>query len=213
MLEKNFSITPSRIIVEPNGVAVEVFRAHSREEARTKLNLPAMEKIVLYVGRLYAWKGLEILPHAFARAQEVHGYIVGGNKKTFELLTKISTPRNMHIVEARPQSEIPLWLAAADVVLVLGTAKNDGSLRYTSPMKVFEYMAAQRPIVASRTPALREIFDEFEVHWYEPDNAQSLAAAMQEAVREGVVPSREKAAYYDWQNRAVRIVDFIKHAT
>ena len=49
----------------------------------------------------------------------------------------------------RPVGEIPLWLRASDALLLLGTNKNEDSSRYTSPMKLFEYMASKTPIVAS----------------------------------------------------------------
>jgi len=110
---------------------------------------------------------------------------------------------------------VPLWASAADILLVLGTKRDEQSYRYTSPMKVFEYMAMQRTIVASRTPALESILDKDECVFYEPDNAQSLAESITEAAGELVENSvrtgnaYRKARHYSWSARAKRIHTFM----
>ncbi len=209
-LQKTFSIPDKRISVEPNGVSVAQFVGVGKEDSRVKLALPLSEKIAVYVGRFYAWKGLEVLPGAFKKLPDVTGYVVGGEKKEFEELTHNTVPENMRIVGVRPSAEISLWLAAADALIVLGTAKNDDSMRYTSPMKVFEYLAAERPIIASRTEALQEILGEKDAYWYEPDDADSLASAILSAVDGETKLNR--AVAYDWRDRATRVVHFIEHA-
>lgn len=62
------------------------------------------------------------------------------------------------IVGYRPNEEIPYWINAADVVVAPNSAnpktpQDAAAIRWTSPMKIFEYMAACRPIVASDIPA------------------------------------------------------------
>lgn len=209
-LLRTFALSPERVIVEPNGVDAERFKGTSKEEARTRLALPPDKKIALYIGRFYAWKGLEVLPRAFSGIPDVLGYVVGGDQKEFEAVTESTVPKNMYFAGARPNAEIPLWLSAADALIVLGTARNEDSMKYTSPMKVFEYMAAERPIVASRTNALREVLGPDEAYWYEPDDANSLAHALEAAVSG---PAKQgNAERYDWSARARRIVHFMEHA-
>ncbi len=216
-LVQAFALPTKRILVEPNGVDTNIFTSLlSKDEARRQLSLPLTGKIALYVGRFYQWKGLEILPPACEKLLEagVECYVVGG---TFEELAHLSghkLPANLHCVGTRGVQEIPMWLAASDVALVLGTTQNKDSFRFTSPMKLFEYMAARIPIVASGTLALRDILTENEVLFYEPDNFTSLA----EKIIESVANPKENAARiehayqkvqtYTWQKRAERILAF-----
>lgn len=204
-LAETFTIPHERITVEPNGVRVADYRRMNKQEARKQLLLPQEKKIVLYVGRVYAWKGLGIFSQAIGELSEIVGYFVGGTEDELVKLTGEPLPKNLMCVGVRPHEEIPLWLAGADALLVIGTLGNEDSMRYTSPMKVFEYLAAGRPIVASRTPALTEVLDT--VDWYEPDNVSSLKKAIQKAVQEE--PQPHKASHYDWQERAARIVHFM----
>lgn len=211
-LVKNFGIPEQKFLVEPNGVDEKLFTgAVSKAEARKKLGLPD-EPFALYVGRFYAWKGLGVLADAAADSP-LPIQLVGGTNEEFELVSGKSG-KGLRFAGVRPAEEVPLWLAAADVLLVLGTAKNEDSYRYTSPMKIFEYLAAGRPVVASRTPAVSGILDERSAFWYEPDDAGSLARAIGEAVASEnatakIEAGRALAAKHTWSKRAEHILAFM----
>jgi glycosyltransferase involved in cell wall biosynthesis len=83
-------------------------------------------------------------------------------------------------------------------------------------MKLFEYMASQKPIVTSKTPAIEQIVSENEAIFYEPDNANDLADAILYAL-ENLEESRKKSqnAYekvkeYSWEKRAKSVINFMK---
>ncbi len=210
-LMHTFDMPEHKVIVEPNGVDESALRSTlTKTQAREQLGLPLNEAFALYVGRLYAWKGLEVLPAA-AALLDVMVRVVGGTKDEFEKVVGMSAGP-LQFAGVRPAQEIPLWLAAADVLLVLGTARNKDSLYYTSPMKVFEYLAARRPIVASRTPALLSLIPEPLVAWYEPDNAASLVQALEAA--QAPNPKHQEQGYalaaeHTWERRAQRIFAFM----
>lgn len=212
-LVRTFGIPPERLRIEPNGVDESVLRhTLSKEEARARLGL-SNEPFALYVGRFYAWKGLEILADAAASAP-LPLYLVGGTREEYERITK-KNGALLHFAGARPVAEIPLWLAAADVLLVLGTAHNVDSYSYTSPMKIFEYLASRRPTVASKTPSLASIMPENTAFWYEPDDARSLAQAIHEAYTSAEAEAKIQAGYavaqeHTWRARAGRIVSFLQ---
>lgn len=208
-----FSLRSEQLLVEPNGVDEIILQNKiSQEEARVKLGIPPSDPFALYVGRFYSWKGLEILADA-VQYSSLPLYVVGGTKEEYERVTKKSG-EGLHFVGARPVGEISLWLAAADVLLVLGTAQNEDSYRYTSPMKIFEYFASSRPVVSSRTPAVVSIVKEGSVFWYDPDNAHSLAEAIREAHTSSEIENRVTAGYmlageHTWRRRAERIMRFM----
>lgn len=217
-LQKNFPRSPARYLVEPNGVDLSSFRTQEKQAARTKLGLPDT-KIVLYAGRFFAWKGLEILPQAASATPTLRWQMVGGNREEFEKIAEGSVPSNMYFAGSRPHEEMPLWLSAADALIVLGTVRDTQSYRYTSPMKLFEYLAVGRPIIASNTPAICEVVSSKEVSFYEPDNVQDLARAIEHAIAnpfllvEQIEAARHKAVASSWQARAERIKQFIQETT
>jgi len=183
------------IIVSPNGIDIEMFSQNiSKTEARKKLNLPLDKRIALYVGKETWWKGMEILGEA----------------------KKLLPADTIYVVSDRPYPEIPMWMKAADICLVLGTKKHEYSYRYTSPMKLFEYMASKRPTIAADTLANREIVSEDEVTFYEPDNPSDLASKIKYALTNP--PELElkadnafkKVQQFSWSNRAKNILEFMK---
>ncbi|MBI4065865.1 glycosyltransferase [Candidatus Kaiserbacteria bacterium] len=216
LLIDTFGVRKNRIIVEPNGVDIEAFSlAIEKNEAREKLGLPQDEKIALYVGRFYEWKGLELLSPAFELIPNIICVVVGGTEQEFLKVIKASSlPPNVRIVGGKNVSEIPLWLAASDALVILGTGKNNSSL-YIAPMKIFENMAARRPVVVGATESHKILIKENEAYFYEPDDAQSLATAVKTALtdpacNERVEAAYESAQYHSWHARMCRILSFIK---
>lgn len=215
-LQKTFPHSQSRYISEPNGVDLEMFAPQDKQRARAVLELPLEVAIVLYAGRFYDWKGLEILPRAAKLSTEIHWQIVGGTKEEFSKLVKGTLPDNMHFAGGRPHAEMPLWIGAADAVVVLGTKRDEQSYWWTSPMKLFEYMAADRPVVASATPAIKDTVTSDESFLYAPDDAADLARQARAAVLGGsdadsrVAAARKSVQNRSWSGRAARVVHFME---
>jgi glycosyltransferase involved in cell wall biosynthesis len=210
-LQKMFSLPSDRLLVEPNGVDFSSFALHERASARKELALPEPGKLVLYVGRIFAWKGLGILAEAAERlpAHITLGF-VGGSATEFTDITGKPPPARVVFYGDQPYKRIPLWLSAADALLVLGTKEDEQSYQYTSPMKLFEYMAMKRPIIASRTPALQKIISDDACYFYEPDNAENLAHTITQALEASDQEARTLKAYqivgeHTWAKRAERI--------
>lgn len=210
-LSERFGIPHKNIVIEPNGVDFDLYsKVPSQRDARIKLGIPPEQKVALYVGRFYEWKGLEILIAAAQSSPEIAWYVVGDTREVFAKVTQSDAlPENLHIMGECEPTEVPLWLKTADALLILGTKHNEQSYRHTAPMKIYEYMAAGRSIVASRTPALTSIISEQDVIWYEPDSRESLAKSVelaiakpdQNAIDRGLLVARE----HSWEARAKRI--------
>src|SRR4029453_3355448 len=104
-------------------------------------------------------------------------------------------------------------------LLVLPNRATSVSASYTSPLKLFEYLAAGRPIVASDLPALREILRDRENAWLVPaDDPAALATALDRLARDRGLALRlaraafDEAAEFSWDRRAARLEQVLVRA-
>jgi glycosyltransferase involved in cell wall biosynthesis/putative flippase GtrA len=216
--KKLFHMKEERILREPNAVSIEDFDISiTKEAARKRVSLPQEKKIVVYTGHLYSWKGADTLARAARElSNEYLVVFVGGTPEDIEKLRADNNRyEKMLFVGWRPHEEIPFWQKAADVLVLPNTAKEDISKYYTSPMKLFEYMASQVPIVASRIPSIEEIVTDEDVFFAEADSPASFAKMIVTAVEnteeaeQKVAHAFEKVAQHTWEKRAKRVVAFI----
>lgn len=204
-------VPPEKVTVAHDGVDLEAFsRAQSEESARERLGLLQENKIVLYVGRIDGWKGAHVLCGA-ARylPQTMRVVIIGGKESDKEGMRRRYT--NVLFLGPRPYAELADNLAAADVLVLPNSGKHVISERFTSPLKLFAYMASGIPIVASDLPSIREVLDEGSAYFAKPDDAQDLARKVQEVVsdpnaRAKAARAREKVKEYSWKKRAQKIL-------
>jgi glycosyltransferase involved in cell wall biosynthesis len=180
--------------------------------------------IVGYAGHLYAWKGIDVLLDALARVPEVRGVIVGGPDSEPDLprararVQQLGLADRVELVGLVPPGDVPTFLENASI-LVLPNLPSAISTRFTSPLKLFEYMAAGRAIVASDLPAIREILRHEENSLLAAaGDAEALAAAIRRLVADRVLLERlgraafEEAAQYGWNRRAERLEAVLERA-
>ncbi len=122
---------------------------------------------------------------------------------------------HIRIVGHRPHAEVPLWQRAADILVLPNTAKEAISRFYTSPMKLFEYMASGTPIVASDLPSVTEILTSERGVLVEPDNPKALASAIGRALADEQAAARAGRAQawvaeHTWAKRAARILGLLE---
>ncbi|HUD03997.1 MAG TPA: glycosyltransferase family 4 protein [Candidatus Paceibacterota bacterium] len=212
-------VSPKNIHVAPDGVDIKQFDIkENKDEARTRLGFNKEEKIVLYTGHLYSWKGTDTLAEAAqSLPKDVMIYFVGGTENDIlSFKKKYRETGNIRILGRKPHHEIPLYMRAADILVIPNSSKQDISRLYTSPMKLFEYMASGAPIVASDLPSLREILNESDAFFFVPDDAKDLLRAIvgvfadqRQALKKAALAS-EEVKEYSWQKRAKDILSFIK---
>lgn len=220
-LVKEAGLSGDKILVAADGVDLEVFSIkENKEECRQKLNLPLNKKIVVYTGHLYAWKGAHNVLDAAKLLPDVHFIFVGGTDedvKNFQLSCLVGRQAisNIQIIGQRPHTEIPYWLKAADVLVLPNSATEKISSHYTSPMKLFEYMASGVPIVASDLPSIGEVLNEQNAILVRPDDPEDLARGIDAVLKNKELAdkiaknSQMSSAGYSWDKRVKKIRSFI----
>jgi len=213
-LLEEFPETAGKILMERNAVDFSRFGGReTREECRRVISLPEDARIVVYTGHLYSWKGIETLISAARSMSDIRFVFVGGTpEESMRYRTENRAFENITFTGHVPHSEVVYWQGAADVLVLPNTAKEEISSHYTSPMKLFEYMASRRPIVASRIPSIEELLDERNAYLFEPDNATSLEKAIRsvfedlDEARERAARARERVEEHSWSARATRLL-------
>lgn len=218
-LMETYALPQEQMLYQPNAVDATMFDApESKAQAREYLGLPATAHLVLYAGHLFGWKGVYTLADTAAfLPHDTQVYFVGGTTEDRGAMEAYvgahELPRITFIPHQTPD-KIPLWLRAADVLVLPNTAKEEASRVETSPVKLFEYMASGTPIVASDLPSIREIVSEREVLFAKPDDARSFADAIARVRADGDSGRREAARSLarasSWEARAQAIDSFIQ---
>lgn len=213
----------SRSIVVPDAVDIKEFSINKNKSiCRDILGLPKDKKIALYSGHLYSWKGADTLASTaikYFNENECAVFVGGTDKDILEFRNKYNEgikKGNIIVIGNRKHSEIPFFLKSADVLVLPNSDKEDISKLYTSPLKLFEYMASDRAIVASDIPSLREILDENNAMFFKSDDIESLSKSIhilfdnEELSVRLSNESLKKVSNLTWDNRAKIISDFIK---
>lgn len=209
---ETYGVDPQNCFVAPDGVDFSQYRDLDQGEAREKLGLTLEDDLVIYTGHLYPQKGGDVLASV---ADEINGevYIVGGYPEDIERVESLVSTDNVTFTGFVPPADIPLYQIGADVLVAPYTWN---ARSYLSPLKLFEYMAAGRPIVASQLPVLEEVLeDTYNVLFVEPGDSEELADGINEVLGDKDLSERlaENAfadvEKYSWENRADRILSFV----
>ena len=218
----------ARAIVAHDGFRRERFAdSVSIGAARQRIGWPADGFIVGYVGRLHTIgmdKGVGALVKALAPVKGAHLAMVGGPPDMAEALQQRwlqhHLPAERFLLAGQaPPGEVPLFISGFDVcVLPLPNRRHFSN--YASPLKLFEYMAAGRAIVASDLPAWADVLTDGETALLVPpgDLAAWTGAIKQlrdepKLRRQLGKRARERAlAHYTWEARAEAILSHIRSA-
>lgn len=212
-------IDKNKIVVIPDSVNLKKFKINeNRESSRQKLNLPQYDKIITYIGSigLYSWKGVDIFLEASNYLRDYRFLIVGGYEDEISNLKDRYKNNNVIFVERQNPSIIPLYQKASDVLVIPNKKGNIVSEKYTSPMKLFEYMASNVPILASDLSSLREILNDDNAVFFNPNDSLDMSKKIdyilnnQKLVEEKAVRAMQDVEKYTYEQRASGIINFIK---
>jgi glycosyltransferase involved in cell wall biosynthesis len=210
-----FAYPQDRILVLPDGAAA--FPA-----VVERAILPSGRFQVGYVGHLYAGKAMEVIAPLCRLAPWADFHLVGGRAEDIQYWrARLGADSNVIFHGHVSHRDVPKWLASFDVAILPNQASVSSSGtgdigRYTSPLKLFEYMAAGKAIVASDLTVLREVVrDGDNALLCACDDPAAWARAL-ERLRDDVVlrhnlGERARSQFMNglsWDARAARIIQF-----
>lgn len=223
----SWGLDAERVLTEGDAVDLARFRALPRgEDAKARWRLPPDRPVVSYVGSLVTSgaveKGvrelLEALALLRARQKGVFGWIVGGPGAWRERYLREAQARGLTGSDVRLEGAIPFAdtadaLSACDILVYPAPAsRHPFFVRDTSPLKLFEYMAAGRPIVCADLPPLRDAVDASCVRFCAPGNPQGLAEGIAWVLDHPgeaaamAARARERVQRHSWEERMRRIL-------
>ena len=167
-----------RVTVIPNGVSPSDFPPSP---------LPSREgrvPVLLYIGTLADWQGLDVVIRALPKILEqrpVQLRVVGrGRSRQRKLLAKqirkLGVEGNIIVQPAVPHHEVPAVIAESDICLAPLGLNDRNVTQGACPIKVLEYMASSRPLIASNMPIVRELVrEDVDGLLFSPNDPEDLA--------------------------------------
>jgi len=211
-----------KIIVQHDGVDLKPFmiRDMGKELFRKKLKLE--NKITAgYVGHLYEGKGIELILDIAKRLPQVNFIIVGGkDEDILKYKNKILKCElgNVRLLGFVANSKVAHFMKACDFLLmpyqrcVNGSGSKTNIAEWMSPLKMFEYMASNRPIVSSSLPVLMEVLNNENSVLCDPDNLDEWIdnikklISSEDMMREISLNAMNDVKKYSWECRANNIL-------
>jgi glycosyltransferase involved in cell wall biosynthesis len=244
-------VEPHRVIACPNGFDPQTFapeRFDPRELGARKVSMGFSEDAIVatFVGTFGKWHGVDILARVirrlvdhetdWLRRNNVRFLLVGDGAMLEEVRRTLGSACSefVRLTGLLPAAEIPLILAASDILLAPHVANADGSEFFGSPTKLFEYMGMNRAIIASDVGQLGQVLtpalsvhrlpdqppteaDAYLALLVEPGNVDELARAirflaMNTEWREALADSAHERALerHTWRRHVGEIVSALR---
>ena len=205
---------PDRVRMIPNGVDPDRFV----DAVPRELGFDAGSFVVAFCGLFYRWHGVATLAEAFVRLRDSYPeaklVLIGQGEeegRVRSILDAAGVEADCLLPGIVLREEVPEYLAAADVVV---SPHSDLRNFIGSPIKIFEYMASGKPIVASQLAQLGEILTDGETALLvPPGDPIALAAALERLMgdpelgrRLGAAAQQDALARHSWSARLEAIL-------
>jgi glycosyltransferase involved in cell wall biosynthesis len=213
-----------RVSVVPNAADPELFSPrHAGADLRRTLGW-SDRFVVGFVGSMKRWHGVSTLVEALQRLGGAGGpfrlLLVGAGPEWPDLQAAIARSgigAAVHATGAVAHERVPALIEAMDVVVA---PYAPGADSYFSPVKLFEYMAMARPVVAARIGQTADVIEHGRSGWlYEPGDVTQLADAIRTlsgdaSLRERLASAARQRVLvnYTWQHNARRVTELAERA-
>jgi glycosyltransferase involved in cell wall biosynthesis len=215
------ALPDGQVVIAPDGVDLERYEhLPDPESARRHLGLP-LGLTVVCTGHLYAGRGGDLFLALASSFPKVNFLWVGVRPQDVDNWRSRAAAaglQNVTYTEFLPNERIPLYQAAADILLMpyertVSTSSGGNTAEICSPMKMFEYMAAGRAILTSDLPVLREVLNEDNAVFCPPSEAgaweKSLSLLSADSKRRQALGQHARADVegYSWLARSRRSLE------
>ncbi len=154
---------PSKSVVIRAGVDFDRFAEADGSEIRKRFGFTEKDTVLFFMGWLYDFSGLDEVALEMAQSQNKNlkmmilgrGELIG---RLHEIRAKEGLKDRLILEDWKPYSEVPQYLAAADICLL--PAKRNKIMENIVPIKMYEYLAAGKVVFATDLPGIRKEFQE-----------------------------------------------------
>lgn len=155
----------SKIVVLPSGTDTKLFRPLKKKECCCKLGLEPSFIYIGFVGSFFIYQGIDTLveaaPHILEKFANARFLLAGDGPMMDTWRNKVKEKRLRYafiFTGQVPYKKVPDYIGAMDICV----APHQKDSNQASPVKIFDYMACGRPVVASNIDVVREIVGESE---------------------------------------------------
>ncbi len=217
-LRTYWKIPAEKVITVPLGADVEAFRPmEGQADVRARFGLND-EPVVMFLGSFHPWHGIDLLVKAFAgvlsAVPQAKLLLVGDGQVRSQIEAQVrqaGLEENVLFTGSVDHPDVPRIVNIADVAVAPYPAM--ASELWFSPLKVFEYMAAGKALVASRAGQITEVVqDGYSGLLVEPGNVDELARSIVQLLHDSALRSRlganarsEAVAKYSWRAHAEKL--------
>ena len=220
ILERDFHMRfpAEEVVIAPNGVDLERFNSLPDPVTARRQTGLREAPTVMCTGHLYAGRGADLFLSLATSLPQAQFVWVGGRPEDIKNWNERVESGNVTFTGFIPNRDLPLYQAAADILLmpysrsILGSSGSADSAAVASPMKMFEYMAAGRAIVSSDLPVIREVLNEKNAVFCEPDEVGDWRLVIESLLHDDArrmklgEQARQDVQGYTWVARAERIM-------
>ncbi|MEG4987603.1 glycosyltransferase family 4 protein [Microcoleus sp. BR0-C5] len=212
---------PEKVITLHNGFN-HLFLARQTEAAqnwRQQLLEDDRRHLAVYAGGLYPFKGVDMLVDVAKELPLIQFAIAGGDSSqvtAYQQLAKSQQVNNIKFLGYQPQNQLASLLQAADILAHPHCLT--AAATFTSPLKIFDYMASGTAIVATEIPSLMEFKSgNIAATWCEPDNPHHFAQSIRDCLTkypsksEGYAEKMDFFKQFSWENRIQKIMGYVEN--
>jgi glycosyltransferase involved in cell wall biosynthesis len=219
----SFDVPESKMLVAYGGIDLEKYGNLSKEQAREKLGLPQDKKLVGYIGlftTLRMEKGIGTMVRSLKYLNDDINIVLVGRRERegvdYDQLAVEEGVKEKCVIRDFVDYEKMIIYEQAMDILVIPYPDQPHFRNYGFPMKAYEYMASQRPIIYSRLELAEEVLADCAFS-FSPDDPCDLAKEINfvlatesvASVHEKVNRAYEKVSDFSWSKKAAKIIEFL----
>lgn len=161
-LSRSYDVPGDKSVLLPNGVDTDLFKNYNSDNIKNELQIDNDCFIIGHVGVLREWLDFEPLFKAFKVISDSHNMkllIVGGGigyEDTVRLAQKYDILKNVIFTGTVPYSQVPCYISCMDTGII--PFKSDEVSQNSLPLKLFEYMACEKPVISTNVKGITENF-------------------------------------------------------